>query len=941
LWPLTIGRFARAAAPIKINAPLAAGGSLLEAQFSPDSSRVMYRADQALDGLFEIFVVPSTGGTALKLNGTLVANGDVLAAQFSPDSSRVLYHADQTANDVFEIYSVPSGGGTPIPLNNPLVVNGDVSSVGFQFSPDSSRVLFHADQTVDEVFEIFSVPSAGGTVTKLNGVLVANGDVTTSDLQFSPDSSRVLYQADQSADEVFEIFSVPSAGGAAVKLNGTLAAGGDVISQQFSPDSSRVLYRADQTTNDVNEIFSVASAGGPVVKLNGALVAGGQVNSDGLQFSPNSSRVLYQADQTTDGVLEIYSVPSAGGVAVKLNGPLVLGGDVDEQLFSPNSSRVVYDADQTIDDVVEIFSVPATGGAAVKLNGPMAAGGDVTGFYSFTPDSSRVVYTADQVTNDVRELFSVPGTGGTAVKLSGTLVAGGEVLSSGLQFSSDSSRVLYMADQITDEVTEIFIVPTTGGTAVKLNGSLVPGGDVSFVQLSPDSSLVLYMADQDADQVEETYVRIVRQHSRSGAGNWDAGAAWDHGGEPDNVMQVFVDGPGTVTATGAGARTVNELVIGGGAGNSTLALADGAGISSLHGATIRNGGILRGDGTLVANLVVQAGGEIRAGAGERLSLSSAALANAGRIEAIGTGFSPAEIEFDGAVTNSAGTGNIVARNAVLRFHGGLTNNSALAVSFGTTDVLGDVSNSATGTIAVAGNSGATFYDDVTNSGAMNVHAGSTAVFFGALAGNGNIGSGDVQALGDLLPGASPGTMAFGGNLSLGPLTNLEIELGGLVAGSQFDQLVVAGDATLAGTLDVSLIDDFALSLGDAFEIIDITGALSGTFAGLAEGDSVGNFGGTSLRITYAGGDGNDVALFVPGLPGDFNFDGAVDAADYVFWRKTGINGPTGYDTWRSNFGESGGSGSVAGANTTVPEPTTLLMLMFVVAGWFNVRHPAA
>jgi ClpP class serine protease len=39
-------------------------------------------------------------------------------------------------------------------------------------------------------------------------------------------------------------------------------------------------------------------------------------------------------------------------------------------------------------------------------------------------------------------------------------------------------------------------------------------------------------------------------------------------------MQVFVDGAGTVTATGAGARTVNELVIGGGAGNSTLVLAD-------------------------------------------------------------------------------------------------------------------------------------------------------------------------------------------------------------------------------------------------------------------------------------------------------------------------------------------------------------------------------
>jgi hypothetical protein len=59
----------------------------------------------------------------------------------------------------------------------------------------------------------------------------------------------------------------------------------------------------------------------------------------------------------------------------------------------------------------------------------------------------------------------------------------------------------------------------------------------------------------------------------------------------------------------------------------------------------------------------------------------------------------------------------------------------------------------------------------------------------------------------------------------------------------------------------------------------------------------------------------------------------VDAADYIVWRKTGTNGPTGYVTWRTNFGEPGASGSVASANATVPEPTTLLMLIVAAAGW--------
>ena len=55
------------------------------------------------------------------------------------------------------------------------------------------------------------------------------------------------------------------------------------------------------------------------------------------------------------------------------------------------------------------------------------------------------------------------------------------------------------------------------------------------------------------------------------------------------------------------------------------------------------------------------------------------------------------------------------------------------------------------------------------------------------------------------------------------------------------------------------------------------------------------------------------------LPGDFNGDGIVDAADYVIWRKND-GSQVGYDMWRSHFGQTasgnrhaGGSGSHAAA----------------------------
>lgn len=50
--------------------------------------------------------------------------------------------------------------------------------------------------------------------------------------------------------------------------------------------------------------------------------------------------------------------------------------------------------------------------------------------------------------------------------------------------------------------------------------------------------------------------------------------------------------------------------------------------------------------------------------------------------------------------------------------------------------------------------------------------------------------------------------------------------------------------------------------------------------------------------------------------GDYNSNGVVDAADYVAWRNdpaTFGGSPGGYDTWRANFGSTGGGGGAANA----------------------------
>jgi hypothetical protein len=78
------------------------------------------------------------------------------------------------------------------------------------------------------------------------------------------------------------------------------------------------------------------------------------------------------------------------------------------------------------------------------------------------------------------------------------------------------------------------------------------------------------------------------------------------------------------------------------------------------------------------------------------------------------------------------------------------------------------------------------------------------------------------------------------------------------------------------------------------------------------------------------------------LPGDFNSDGAVDAADYVVWRNTG-GSPDDYNDWRANFGATAGSGaalpSAQPLSATVPKPTGVVLVFFAAgAAILATRH---
>lgn len=305
-------------------------------------------------------------------------------------------------------------------------------------------------------------------------------------------------------------------------------------------------------------------------------------------------------------------------------------------------------------------------------------------------------------------------------------------------------------------------------------------------------------------------------------------------------------------------------------------------------------------GALTVQGQLQNTGELQIPSAGGLTLQ-AATTNAGTITNSGS------IEVDTLLTNNGSIsflgGQIVGagtltNNGSLQWSGGymanpsLVNNSVFTITGSTSHTLiGSVTNHGTITQSSSTNTNIDV-DTHINGGLTNASDGlyditSDSGLAGGAAANAGIfrksGGTGISYISDPFTNSgtiavNTGTLWFTNDLTLNPSSTLRFQLSGTTPNSDFGKLNESALA-LTGGLQVTLGPGFAPALGNSFDLLDWS-QLSGTFSSLQLPSLA-----TGLRWNTSQLYATGVLSVAAIMPGDFNQDGSVDAADIAVAMK--------------------------------------------------------
>jgi len=344
------------------------------------------------------------------------------------------------------------------------------------------RVAYVSDQDVAGDDELFLVNVVGGVASgavQLNPALVAGGDVLAGPrtLGISADGRWLFYIADQNEDETFELFLVDLARTApytvtrvSADLTGTTR---DVREAMLDPTGQRLIYLADQDTDGVDELYEVLlSAPGPGRRISGFLSAPSFVQDlQSVHVSP-AGHVTYVVNDGNDDVeLNLIQVTTGYPYVVRrLSATIGPGAGLNRLLsgrFTEGGARVVWVGEGNSIGIDECYLSGTFGGAPIRVNPPLPGGGTNVIGVAVSADGTKLAYWGNLSLTLVDVQADAVDLSGplTPRRISPPRLHGGTSTVNRVVFNEAGTLAALSVDAEVDDRFESYVVDVTGLTA--------------------------------------------------------------------------------------------------------------------------------------------------------------------------------------------------------------------------------------------------------------------------------------------------------------------------------------------------------------------------------------------------------------------------------------------------------------------------------------------